>query len=155
MPRNPPVRRSVHPSVDRRAYSLVEVVAAIGLMAATLVPALRLVRDGMEQSAETDQRQLLALYAASQIEQQLGATAMSWTNASFSGDYSADGHADIRYATVCSDDPLNGGIVDSLMSVSTTVYYDENQDDALTAGELRCSYETKIGKLATYIAQGS
>ncbi len=156
MPSNPSTYRTAF-RAERRphrgAYSLVEVVAAIGLMAATLVPAVELVRDGMELSEETDRRQLLALYAASQVEQQLGVAAMTWATGSYTGDYAADGHADIRFETICTDNPLSGGITDSLMDIRTTVYYDDNQDDALTAGELSCSYRTKIGKFATYAAQ--
>lgn len=136
----------------RSAYSLVEVVASVALMAATLVPAMELVRDGMEQSVETDRRQLLALYAVSQIEQQLGPAAMGWVTGTFSGDYATDGHAAIRFETACSDDALSGGITGLLMDIRTTVYFDENGDDALTAGELQCSYRTKVGNFATYAA---
>lgn len=143
-------RRPFPPRRRRGAYSLIEVVASIGLMAATLVPAMELVRTGLEKSAEDDARQLLALYAVTQVEQRLAPAADAWTNTSYSGDYAADGHANLRYSTTCSDAVVDGGIVGALMSVSTTVYDDANGDDALTAGEMRCSYRTKIGKYATY-----
>lgn len=147
MPRSPSQRRP-----RSAGYSLVEVVASVALMAATLVPAMELVRDSMDQSVETDRRQLLALYAVSQIEQQLAAAAMTWTTGAYSGDYAGDGHPDIRFDTICSDDPLSGGVSGALMDVRTTVYFDDNSDDALTAGELQCSYRTKIGQFATYQA---
>lgn len=136
----------------RRAYSLVEVVASIALMAATLVPAIELVRESMAQGEQDDRRQLLALYAVSQLEQQFGAAEMTWATGSYTGDYAGDGQAAIRFDTVCSDDPLNGGITGILMDIRTTVYFDDNGDDALTAGELQCSYRTKIGRFATYEA---
>lgn len=151
MPSDPFHRR---PRSARRAYSLVEVVAATALMGATLVPAMQLVRLGVKKSVETDRRQLLSLYAASQIEQQLATTAMTWASATYSGDYAADGHPNIRYETACSDDPASGGLTDQLMAVRTTVYDDANGDDAFTAGEKNCSYHTKIGKFATYEALG-
>lgn len=151
MPSDPSQRRP-HAAPCRAAYSLVEVVAAIGLMAATLVPAMELIRQSMKNSVEDDMRQLLALYAASQVEQQLGMTAMFWTVGSTTGDYAADGHPGIRYVTTCSDDPVDGGIVGQLMDVRTTVYDDANNDDVLTAGEKQCSFRTKIGKFATYEA---
>lgn len=138
---------------SRSAYSLIEVVAAIGLMGATLVPALELVRSSMEQSSETDQRQLLALYAVSQIEQQLGIVGMSWSTGTFSGDYSADDNPNIRYDTVTSDELVNGGIPDSLMDIRTTVYLDDNADDALSSGELQCTFRTKRGYFDTEVAQ--
>lgn len=136
----------------RAAYSLVELVAATALMASTLVPALELVRDGMELSEEADRRQLLALYATSQIEQTLCSVADSWSLGTTTGDYSADGHASIRYTTSTSDDPLDGGVTSLLMDVRTTVYFDEDGDDTFDADELNCSFRTKIGKFATYEA---
>lgn len=136
------------------AYSLLEVVAAIGLMGATLVPAMELVRSSMEKSVENDQRQLLSLYAVSQIEQQLGVVEMTWATGSLTGDYAVDGHANIRYDTVVSDDPLNGGVIGQLMDLRTTVYVDDNGDDTLSSGELQCSFRTKIGRFATYEAKG-
>lgn len=152
MPSNPSHRR---PRPARRAHSLVEVVAATALMAATLVPAMQLVRLGIQKSAETDRHQLLSIYAASQIERRLASTAMTWANANYSGDYSGDGHPGIRYETACSDDPVVGGITDQLMDIRTTVYDDTNGDHALTPGERSCSYHTRIGKFATYEALGT
>ena len=152
MPSNPPPRR---PRSARSAHSLVEVVAATALMAATLVPAMQLVRLGIQKSAETDRHQLLSLYAASQIEQRLASTAMTWASATYSGDYTAEGHPSIRFETACSDDPLAGGLTDQLMDIRTTVYDDANGDDAFTSGERSCSFRTKIGKFATYEALGT
>lgn len=156
MPHNPrrrrPPRAAHRTRFALRGYSLVEVVAAIALMAATLVPAVEFVRYGMERSIEDDCRQLLALYAVSEIESKLGVVATSWTEGTTSGDFSADGNADIRFTTTCSDEVADGGIVDELMDIRSTVYYDANGDDSLSAGEMRCTYHTKIGKFATYEA---
>ncbi len=121
-------------------------------MGATLVPAIKFVRYGMERSLDDDRRQLLALYAVSQVEERLGIVAATWQEGTISGDYAADGHADIRFVTICSDEVASGGIVDTLMDIRSTVYYDANADDALTAGEMRCTFRTKTGKFATYEA---
>ena len=133
-------------------YSLVEVVAASGIVAATLVPALELMRDGITMSQDTSRRQLLASYGVSQIEQRLCLTAATWTSGTFTGDYASDGHADVRFETICSDDPSDGGISGELMDLRTTVYYDADGDNALDAGELSCSFRTKLGRFATYEA---
>jgi hypothetical protein len=95
---------------------------------------------------------LLALYAASQVEERLGVVAASWAEGTLAGDYASDGHPNIRYTTTCSDEVVSGGIVGTLMDIRSTVYYDTNADDALSAGEMRCSFRTKIGKFATYEA---
>lgn len=150
MPRNPSRRR--HRSAPRRAYSLIEVAAATALMGSTLVPAMELIRDGIDLSLETDRRQLIALYAVSQVEQKLSAVSLSWATGSTSGDFSADGNADVRFSTTCSDSPLDGGVTGLLMAIQSTVYYDEDGDDTLDSDELSCSFHTKIGKFATYDA---
>lgn len=121
-------------------------------MGATLVPAVEFIRYGMERSLDDDRRQLLALYAVSQVEERLGVVAASWSKGTLVGDYAADGHADIRFETTCSDEVASGGIVNRLMDIRSTVYYDANADDAWTAGEMRCVFRTKIGKFATYEA---
>ncbi|MEN0109194.1 MAG: hypothetical protein AAF805_00580 [Planctomycetota bacterium] len=127
-------------------------MAAIALMSATLVPAMQLVRRGMEVGEETDRRSLLAAYGVSQLEQQEAAVATSWSTGTLSGDYAADGHPDIRFDTVTSDDPLSGGVIDVLMDLRTTVYYDANGNNALDSDELRTEYRTKVGRFATYEA---
>ena len=121
-------------------------------MAATLVPAVKFVRYGMERSLDDDRRQLLAMYAVSQVEARLGVVASTWFEGSQSGDYAADGHPDVRFTTTSSDETTSGGIVGTLMDIRSTAYYDTNADDALSSGEMRCTFRTKIGKFATYEA---
>lgn len=149
MPRSAP---NAEPRRGCAGYSLIEVVAAIALMSATLVPAMQLVRRGMEVGEETDRRSLLAAYGVSQLEQQEAAVATSWSTGTLSSDYAADGHPDIRFDTVTSDDPLSGGVIDVLMDLRTTVYYDANGNNALDSDELRTEYRTKVGRFATYEA---
>lgn len=148
--------RIAPPAAPRRSattgYSLVEVVAAIALMSATLIPAMQLVRRGIEVGIEGDRRALLATYGVSQLEQQEAAVAASWLTGSLAGDYSADGHPDIRFQTLTSDDPLSGGVTGVLMDLRTTVYYDENGNDALDGDELQTQFRTKLGRFATYEA---
>ena len=150
MPEAAPTRRAPPAPRRRPAYSLVEVVAAIGLMTATLVPAMELVRDGVVRSAETDRRQLLALYAVSELEKQLAAAAATWATGAYSGDYAADGHADLRFDAAVSDDALNGGVPGLLMDLRVTAYHDANGDDVQGAGEMSCTYRTKLGHFVTY-----
>ena len=100
----------------------------------------------MDQSVETDRRQLLSRCTpSSQVEQQLGAAAAAWATGTYTGDYASDGHADIRYQTVVSDDPADGGVVDQLMDIRSTTYYDDNGNDGLRRGraELRLPHQAR------------
>jgi hypothetical protein len=133
-----------------KAYSLLEVVLASGICAAALVPALALMRDGMSLADTIDRRHLLLLYGVSKMEEQLAIVAATWTLGTASGDFAAEGHANIRYIATRSDDPASGGIADRLMSISVTTYSDDDGDDSLGAVEIRTTMTTKIGKLTSY-----
>ena len=80
-------------------------------------------------------------------------SAATWTDGTVTGDFAADGHANIRFTVTRSDEPASGGITNRLMNVSVTTYSDDDGDDALDAAEMRTILTTKIGKLVTYEQQ--
>ncbi|MCA9240003.1 MAG: hypothetical protein KDA37_07380 [Planctomycetales bacterium] len=140
----------------RRGYSLLELVLAVALAAGTLTPALVIMRDGMEISRETDYRLLLTNYAVQKLEERMAVVAASWVEGTATGDLSADGFSSIRYAVTSSDEVVDGGIVNFLMSIEVTTYVDEDSDDSLDAEEPRCTFRTKIANLSSYVeAAGS
>lgn len=141
--------RSPH-LASRRGFSLLEVVMAAALAGIALVGALELLRDGMDLGQTIDHRQLLTNYAVSKLEEQLSVAAATWTNGTWSGNFAADGHPQVRFVAVRSDAVASGGIVDRLMHVQVTTYWDANGNNNLDASEDRCNFRTKIGKFATY-----
>lgn len=136
--------------MPNRGFSLLEMAVAAALVTGTLVPALAVIRDSMAKSREMHQSGLLANYAVQMLEDQVALAARNWTNATLSGNFSGDGHSEIRYTATKSDDPGDGGIVGQLMSVSVTVYEDANNNTTLDTGELQETYRTKVAKLNTY-----
>ena len=66
------------------------------------------------------------------------------------GDFSADGHASIRYVLTKSDDPSDGGLVNQLMNIEVTVYDDEDGDTTLDLNERQETLRTKVAKLNSY-----
>jgi hypothetical protein len=133
-----------------KAYSLLEVVLAGGICATALVPSLALLRDSMTVADNIDTRHLLLICGVSKMEEQLAILAATWATGTTSGDFAADGHANIRYTVSCSDDPASGGMTDRLMNITLTTYSDVNGDDAMDADEMRITLTTKIGKFASY-----
>lgn len=133
-----------------RAFSLLEIAAASALIAATLVPALALVRDAMAVSREMHRRSLLASYAVRILEDQSALVATNWINETVTGDFSSDGHSDVHYIVTKSDDPGDGGIVDQLIQVEVIVFDDADEDATLDSNELRETYRTKVAKLNSY-----
>lgn len=135
---------------SRRAFSLLEMAAASALIAGTLVPALVVVRDAMATSREMHRRNLLANYAVRILEDHAALVAANWVNTTVNGDFSADGHANIRYIVTKSDDPSDGGIVNQLIHVEVVVFDDTDTDTTLDANEMRITYRTKVAKLNSY-----
>jgi hypothetical protein len=133
-----------------KAYSLLEVVLAGAICASALVPALALMRDSMTVAEDIDTRLLLLLYGVSKMEEELAVVAASWATGTASGDFAADGFANLRYTVLRSDDPSDGGITGRLMSVTVTTYSDDDGDNNLDADEMRTTLTTKIGKFASY-----
>lgn len=129
---------------------MLEVIAASALIATMLVPALAMMRDAMAMSRDIDQQNLLSIYAVSKIEEQMGTIAASWTTGAVAGDYAADGHSDIRFTATRSDAVVDGGLVDQLMNIDVTTYYDANSNDTLDAGEFSVDMSTKVGKFVVY-----
>lgn len=134
----------------RKAYSLLEIVLASGICATALVPALALLRDGVTLADRVDARHLLLLYGVSKMEEHLAIVAAGWTEGTFTGNFAAEGHANVRYIVVQSDEVASGGIVDRLMNVQVTTYRDEDGDAALDADEMRNVMRTKIGRFTSY-----
>ena len=133
-----------------KGFSLLEVVVASALMAFALVPALTLFRDGLRWSRDVDTRAKLLNYGVCKMEEQLAIVAATWTTGTATGDFSTDGHANVRYSAVRSDSAVDGGITSRLMAVTVTVYDDVDSDDTLDVGEMQLDFTTKIGKVASY-----
>jgi hypothetical protein len=136
----------------RRGLSLLEVVAASALLAATLVPALRILRDALSLSRSNETRSLLTTLCVSTMEQHLPLSADSWTTSTVSGNFSADGYSAVKFQVVRSDSSGSGGIPDKLMAITVTVWEDANSDATVNTGELSVVMATKVAKLSLYQA---
>ena len=140
-----------HPRPPRSGYSLLELTLAIALVGGTLAPTLSLLRSGMQVSQSTDEQLLLTNYAIRILEERLAVVSATWSDASVTGDFAADGFAEVRYTLSATDDPGGGGVLDELTHVQVTTYLDENSNDALDSGEPSCSFRTKVANLNSYV----
>ena len=84
-----------------KAYSLLEVVLASGV----------------------DARHLLLLYGVSKMEEHLAIVAAGWTEGTFTGSFAAEGHANVRFIVVQSDEVASGGIVDRVVGPGGGVFH--------------------------------
>ena len=131
-------------------HTMLELVAAGVLLAVTLVPALRMMRDGMTISSQIENRGLMTMFCVSKLDEGLALAAANWASGTFTGSFVADGYAQLRYRTVTSDAVAAGGIVGRLMSVTTTVWQDTNGNAVHDSGESSVVYASKIANMAVY-----
>lgn len=143
-------KRSPGKKPARRGQSLLELVAAGTVIALTLTPALRLMRDTISVSRDLEHSDALATLAASKLEQSLAVTAATWDVGTTTGTFTTDGYANLLWSVVKSDDAGAGGIPNQLMAISVTAWDDKNGNAAADTGEPRCSFASKIAKLSSY-----
>lgn len=139
----------------RAAHTLLELVCAATILAITLVPALRMMRDAIENGERTEKLAALNQLCVSKLEEQLCLAASAWNAATAAGSFSAEGYSTIRYSVLASQDPADGGIANQLMAVTVTVWDDGDGDGALDAGEPRVSLASKVARLAKYQTKAS
>ena len=129
---------------------MLELVAATAITAAVLVTSLELLRNSMELSRKIETNNAMTTFAVSKMEQKLANVAANFTESTESGDFTADGHPELNYFVQSSEDPADGGITDRLMSITATVWNDEDSDDFLDTGEAAVSFSTKISNMSVY-----
>jgi hypothetical protein len=139
-----------HQRRTRHGFSLLEMAMASTLVVGTLVPTISVMRDAMAKSRELNRRNLLANYAVSTLEAQTAVVMTNWTNSTVTGNFTADGHATIRYSAVRSDAPASGGLSDQLMHIQVTVFDDTDGDTTLDSNELSVLFRTKVARLQSY-----
>jgi len=141
---------NVKARIERRGFSLLEMVMATALVIGVLAPALAVVRDAMASSRTVNYRNLLANYAVFVMEKEIAATATSWTTGSTYGDLASEGHSQIRYSVTKTDETSGGGIEDQLMHIHVSVFFDEDSDAYQDEDELSVTYRTKVANLESY-----
>jgi hypothetical protein len=134
----------------RNGQTLLELVGATTIIALTLVPALRMMRDSLRIGRQTERANLMATFAASKLEEHLLKTAGTWTVSTVTGDFSADGYSTLRFQVVRTDSAAAGGISGQLMSITATVWDDTDNDSVLDTGELRSVFASKLAKNTSY-----
>ena len=135
----------------RRGHTLLEVVLAGVLLATALVPALRLMRDGLAISRRIETRELLTTFCTSKLEEHLALCIADWQTGNYAGDFTAEGYANLRFSVTRSDLSADGGITDQLMALTATAWEDSNGSGTVDADEPSVVLGTKIAKLESYI----
>ena len=124
--------------------TLLELLGATTIIAMTLVPSLRIIRDTMRVGRQTETANLLATFSASKLEEHLVRTAGVWdttTAADFIPGYQAQL---FRYQVDKVAETAG------LMSITSRAWEDINNNGVWDAGESQANYATKIALNVSY-----
>ena len=128
---------------------------AASICITAIVPALAMLRNGMDLANTIDTRHLLLTYAVSKMEEQLAIVGATWATGTLTGNFASDGQSTIRYSVTRSDAVADGGVVGKLMVVTVTTYSDDNGNNAMDSSEARLVVTTKVAKLTSYVTKAS
>jgi hypothetical protein len=133
-----------------RGQTLLELVGATTSSAMTLVPTRRMMRDALRVARDTEQSNQVVALAVSKLEEHLVLTAGTWSAGTITGDFSAEGMANVKFRVTRSESTIDGGIPGDLMAISATVWNDRDGDDQWDAGEPRSIFASKLARIAAY-----
>jgi len=139
----------------RRGQTLLELVAATTILTIALVPALGMMRDAIRVGRNTETANLMTTFCASKLEEHLMQTAAVWNPSTVTGDFSAEGYANINFQVIMSDAVADGGIANQLMAIASTVWNDLNGDGDLDAGEPNVVLASKQARNVSYQQEAS
>jgi len=144
-------------SRNRAGVSLLELIAASTILALTLVPSLRLMRDSLKVSRQIEVRECLATTAMGALEHQAQQVAAEWKMASGTDRSYGQlaGYPQVVVDFETSDSPSQGGLRDSLAVVSVSAFEDQNGNGRRDKAEAEVAFSTKVARLQSYSLEGS
>lgn len=140
----------------RLGTTLLELTVASTILAVTLIPALRLLRDSLRQSRQLVAREVMATLCQGQVEQQSLLIATQWKLTSGVDRQSGleSGFPNVLVAYSASDDSSRGGISDRLAALTVTAFDDANGNSRRDPDEPGVEFATKIARLTTLEYEG-
>ena len=131
---------------NRRSFTFVELIAAIAILAITLVPATQYLAGSMTLRRRLERNSVMVMLAIQTIEQQMAVINGGFTTAQETGTFAAQGQPEIAYERIRTDATAQGGIPDLLMVITVRVWSDDNGNVLLDAGESVVELHTKMAR---------
>ena len=143
------------PPLRRQGNTLLELIGATTIVVIALVPALNLMRDSIRVVGELETANVLATLCGSKLEEHLLASAANWSGGTFSGDFAAEGYPQLRFEVTRSDAADDGGVPDSLLSITVVTWDDRVGNGTWDTGEPRTSFASKLARNVAYQHEAS
>lgn len=131
---------------NRRSFTFVELIAAIAILAITIVPATQYLAGSMTLRRRLERNSVMVMLAIQTIEQQMAVINAGFTTAQETGTFVSQGHPEIAYERIRTDGTAQGGIPDLLMVITVRVWSDDNGNVLLDAGESVVELHTKMAR---------
>ena len=129
-----------------RGFTFVELIAAIAVLAITIVPATQYMADSMTLRRRLERERVMVILAIQQIEQQMAVINGGFTTAQETGRFTPQGHPKIAYERIRTDATTQGGIPGLLMGITVRVWSDGNGNLVRDAGEPMVELHTKMAR---------
>ncbi|NNJ26267.1 type IV pilus modification PilV family protein [Alienimonas chondri] len=156
----PLVRRSRRKALPARAgLTLLEVIAASGVIALALAPALRMTRTALMAADRLDRQERCLTAANDRIETLMARTAADWdgqvTSTPVYSTVAVDGYPGMRASELTTDSTSYGGIPGRLAAIGTLTWYDEDGDASPDADEPQALLTVAVARLSAYEAHAN
>ena len=130
----------------RRSFTFAELIAAIAIMAITIVPATKYLTDSMTLRRRLERNRVLVTLAVQAIEQQMAVLNGGFTTTHETGTFAAQGLPDIAYEIDRTDAAGQGGTPDLLMVIAVQVWSDADGDVLHDVDEAAVELHTKMAR---------
>lgn len=117
------------------AFSLLEVVVGLVVVALILVPTATLMNDVLHGESIQRQRGELIHLAQGKQQEFCHLARVQFRDRTQSGTFSSEGQPLARYQVTCSQAAADGGIPGRLMAIHTLAWFDANRNRTVDAGE--------------------
>ncbi len=131
---------------NRAAFSLLEVVAGLAVVALILIPTTGLMQEVLlGEGIQKNRSELMQLAQGKQNEFCHFARADFQENKE-AGNFAKQGYPELNYEIYCLQDKSLGGIPDRLMIVHTRAWHDANRNRSLDANETKVDLWTSVAR---------
>lgn len=130
----------------QRAFSLLEVVMGMLVIALILVPTTAMMSDVLRGESLRHERSELLHLARGKQNEFAHLARVRFQNREQTGAFVREGHPRLRYSLVASDEPSHGGIPGRLQAIHLFAWYDENDDLRLNPNETQVDLWTAVSR---------
>lgn len=138
--------RSSRVHLKRHAFSLLEVVVGLVIVALILVPTATFMSDVLSDGATMRARNELIHLAHGKQEEYCHLARVAFKDQKTSGTFASEGQPSVYYEVIATDQASEGGVSKRLLGINTFVWHDANGNRAKEASEPSVALWTAVSR---------